>query len=78
MKAKGWERSWIKGAVPLVQDVIPQEDDRAHVYWPDRCSCLPTVAEYRGGNLVVTHRAWDGREITESAIAELLKPQSGN
>jgi len=50
-------------------DCVPTNDDKEHVAGPD-CECNPNV-EVEGGVLIITHNAYDFREVKEQ-MSELI------
>lgn len=62
--------SWRVDRADQALHVLPIGDHRPHQLAPD-CPCRPRGERGSRGTLLYTHNAWDGREITERAIAAL-------
>lgn len=52
--------------------VVPIEDKREHVNFDQNCPCEPKIRWGEYGNLVITHNAFDFRDV-----AEWLEEQRG-
>lgn len=51
--------------------VMPVNDLKVHEK-SRACACTPKVEIVEGGNEVVIHNSWDGREILERAVDSLV------
>ncbi len=53
--------------------VYPVNDARPHLTDGEDCPCNPRSEVVEGGNIVVTHNSWDGREYIERLREDLPK-----
>ncbi len=51
--------------------VIPTNDAMEHREGTD-CPCNPRVEQLGLGDAVIVHHAWDGREIDEQFVSEMI------
>lgn len=70
MKSAGWELYVTD--VSDVCHVVPVDDFFDHTTALGRCPCRAVHKMLDTGSLLVTHNAWDGREIWEGEFFDTL------